>query len=370
MRIGILTFHRAYNCGAMLQAWALKIVLERMGHTVEFPDCNHVGDVARWPSGWLSGCRKGLRFAVDLFRRIRYNIMSIPNEDIARFRYRRFAHKFLNVVPCKVSELHNRYDLLVEGSDQVWTEWIVSQEKDVFLLKGVDCALPVIAYAASSGDTPLSKEWKKELASALARYKALSVREEGTKKQIESLTTKHVEVVADPTLLVTKEDYETIAIEPSVKEKYLYVYAIHATERLLSVARAIARGKGLKLIVTPIGQFSRWRAPKDLTYSVSPERMVGYIKNAEFVITNSFHGTMVSLIFNKRLLSLLEQGDINLSRQAMILRKVGELPRLVQGSLRTRELMDRLDRDLNSSLEDILSAYREDSIRWLHSCGI
>ena len=60
MKIAILTFHRAYNCGAMLQAWALRTVLERMGHTIEFPILNHVGETKRWKIPLIDANKKGL----------------------------------------------------------------------------------------------------------------------------------------------------------------------------------------------------------------------------------------------------------------------------------------------------------------------
>ena len=95
MRIAILTFHRAYNCGAMLQAWALKTVLERMGHTVEFPDCNHVGEDGRWKYGLVNKEKHGMQRLASLVGRFFVNAMSIPCEDILRSRYRRFRKAHL-----------------------------------------------------------------------------------------------------------------------------------------------------------------------------------------------------------------------------------------------------------------------------------
>ena len=84
MRIAILTFHRAYNCGAMLQAWALKTVLERMGHVVEFPICNHVGETRRWLYDWVNKEKHGIQLIRSLLGRTFVNGMSIPAEDILR----------------------------------------------------------------------------------------------------------------------------------------------------------------------------------------------------------------------------------------------------------------------------------------------
>ena len=103
MRIGILTFHRAYNCGAMLQAWALKTVLERMGHQVEFPICNHVGETPRWRfCEWQNREKKGLQWIRSVvgrayvnLRSIPYHLGSIPCEGVLRDRYKSFRREFL-----------------------------------------------------------------------------------------------------------------------------------------------------------------------------------------------------------------------------------------------------------------------------------
>ena len=83
MKIAILTFHRAYNCGAMLQAWALRTVLERMGHVVEFPILNHVGERNRWLK-LIDFRKRGMNLIRSFIGRFLLNIFSVPCEDTLR----------------------------------------------------------------------------------------------------------------------------------------------------------------------------------------------------------------------------------------------------------------------------------------------
>ena len=111
MRIAILTYHRAYNCGAMLQAWALKTVLERMGHTVEFPICNHVGEYSRWmnviPRN-VSLVKKA--YVLGLSPMIYAGSFGVASKSISGFV--KFREKYLPERVTSPKELDKYYDLL------------------------------------------------------------------------------------------------------------------------------------------------------------------------------------------------------------------------------------------------------------------
>ena len=158
MRIAILTFHRAYNCGAMLQAWALKTVLERMGHKVEFPICNHVGEEARWKYGWVNRDKRGIQFLRSLLGRFLLNALSVPCEDILRMRYRHFRKVHLPERVCSPGSFSKYYDLVVVGSDQVWSVKHAMSEAPLFFAENIPACVRKIVYAASYGDRPLNDD--------------------------------------------------------------------------------------------------------------------------------------------------------------------------------------------------------------------
>ena len=149
MRIAIITFHRAYNCGAMLQAWALKTVLERMGHKVEFPICNHVGEDKRWKYEWINRDKRGMQVFRSLVGRFMLNALSIPCEDILRMRYRHFRKMHLPERVCSPDNFDKHYDLVVVGSDQVWSAKHSKSDAPLFLAENHSACVRKIAYAAS-----------------------------------------------------------------------------------------------------------------------------------------------------------------------------------------------------------------------------
>lgn len=369
MRIAILTFHRAYNCGAMLQAWALRTVLERMGHTVEFPICNHVGETKRFLRPTLRASlgailRRGVSCALQ-------NLGSLGTEDLARLRYRAFRRRFLPERRCSPEDFPRHYDCVVIGSDQVWSPPHSARWLPLFLGEAIPRPLPLVAYAASYGDNALKPEALGRLLRALPRFRAVSVREETARRQLAEAGFALTRVMADPTLLLTARDYEAIRAPFRLRGKTLYVYTLGASPFVMRTAQALARHLGARPIVTPVYQFSRFRAPRGLTYGVSPDRLVAYVAQADYVLAGSFHGTVLSILFGKPFLSLRDEENPDYpSRPALLLRRLGLTDRLVSPDmdLPTEALARRLTAPLPAAVRDeLLPAMRQKGVGFLAS---
>lgn len=372
MRIAILTFHRAYNCGAMLQAWALKTVLERMGHRIEFPACNSVGESERWRFiEWQNREKRGLQWVRSVIghayvnlRLLPYNLGSVPSEGVLRARYRAFRQKYLPERRCVPAQFGEHYDLVISGSDQVFSDIHSNDDAPMFFCENKPKDLRAIAYAASYGDKPLEGERLVRVVKALDNFSSVSVRETLAKDQLSALTSKEICETLDPTLLVRPEDYNEIACGNVPREPYLFMYTLRAEPFFIKTAKVLARRLGVKCIIVPCYQFSRWGAPKSLTYSISPDRLVQYARNAKYVLAGSFHGTVMGVMFNKPFLSLRAQADAFESRPAALLRKLGCEDRLVNPSVS----VDEMCRRLISSLPDLagrIAAMRAESLAWL-----
>ena len=201
MNVGILTFHRAYNCGAMLQAWAMKRTLEKMGHTAEFPVCNHVGETGRWVAR-PNPRRRGLEWMVSLANSIMKNAFSVPMEDVARFRYRRFRERHLPERECRPEELGDLYDVLLVGSDQVWSSLHAAQWWPLFLGENWGHGGRAVVYGASYGDRLPDAQCLARLKASLNRFQRVSVRERYARDDLEKAGVEagRVDVVADPAL--------------------------------------------------------------------------------------------------------------------------------------------------------------------------
>ena len=373
MRIGILTFHRAYNCGAMLQAWALKTVLERMGHTVEFPASNHVGETRKRFRfvEWQNRDKKGMLWWRSVIGRlyvniceVPYNVGSIPCEDILRKRYRRFRHEYLPECPGNIDDYSERFDLLVYGSDQIWHPKIAEDFVPLFLRETGGVGVRAITYAASYGDKPLSGTELDRVVRCLGRFDKISVREALAKNQLRSVSQKEIEEVLDPTLLLQASDYDEIAAGKVPKVPYLFLYMVAMDRVFIDIAKSLAKRLCVKCVVAPCYQYSRWGAPKGLTYSVSPERLVQYARNAKYVLASSFHGTVMGVIFKKPFLSLRGQVDQYESRPAALLRKIGCSNRIVNPTTSLDE-MERLLREPLLDYSTELNNERAASLFWL-----
>ncbi len=347
MKIGILTFHRAYNGGAMLQAWALKRVLEGMGHAVEFPVCNHVGEVERWLAK-TNRKRHGVLRLASMGQALLRNALSIPVEDVARARYRRFRERELPERACRPEELGNLYDALVVGSDQVWNEDRAGAWWPLFLGEDWGPGTKAVAYGASWGDLPIDGARLERVKAALGRFAGVSVRERYARVDLEraGVAPGRVATVADPTLLLDREEWARLAcgVRPT-KGRYLFMYNVMMkSPDAVRVARSVARRLGLRAVVASVYQYTRWGAPRGLSWGMSPERLVAYTAGAECVLACSFHGTVMGLTFGKPTLSLLLEPDGGRSRSGELLRDLGEEWRLATPETPAEELARRMGR--------------------------
>lgn len=366
MKIAIITFHRAYNCGAMLQAWALKTVLERMGHTVEFPVCNHVGEEKRWQYALINREKRGVQVLRSFLGRFLLNALSVPNEDILRHRYRRFRKAYLPERVCSPGEFDKYYDLVVIGSDQVWSVKHTLSEAPLFFAENISDCVRKIAYAASYGDKPLDDDSVKRVSSSLDRFSHISVREPLAQKQLSGLASRKIDVTLDPTLLLTAKDYDEIAHKGKViRNPYLFMYTLSTAPFFVNTAKQLADRLGVKCVIAPCYQYSRLGAAKGLTYSISPDRLVGLSRGAKYVLAGSFHGTVMGVMFNKPFLSLRAQVDEYESRPAALLNMLECSNRLVNPTTSMNDMEAMLRCDVPKSAYELLGKKRDESLQWL-----
>lgn len=356
MKIGILTFHRALNCGAMLQAWALKTFLANAGYEVGFIS-NHVGVLSRWhsfpKSGSMLGRAKGTLLAVAK------NIGSFACLDLAIKRFEAFQTKYLKEI-----ELHD-CDMVVVGSDQVWRSELTAGETPLFIGKNINGNLPMISYAASFGDRiPSDIEHLGKYVGR--RYRALSVREPLVQEVLAPYIAGEIEVVADPTLLIEPKEYSRISSDVNLQEPYIFAYAVHATPFFVQTAKSAAKRLGLKLVMTAASQSTRWNAPSGLTYGVSPDRMIGYLRGSSCVVASSFHGTALSVLHGKPFVCLRPDGLNVKSRPVSLLKRLDDMRRVVSPQSENIDIDTMLNEPISENVTSRLTEFREFSINWLN----
>lgn len=295
MKIGIVTQPLYNNYGGLLQNFALQQVLKRLGHepkTIDF-----VGRVSF--TGYLLSVCKQLLISVLRCRRLQVRpYVAIPtfrNSIMADFVNNhidttRIVHSYTKEI---INEEH--FDAVITGSDQVWRPIYNRYLEDMYL-KFVPNNVKKIAYAASFGvDT---WEYNAELTKTCSKYakrlNAISVRESTGLALCKDYLGVDATCVLDPTILAGADAYK-----PLLKEKkgpdYLFAYILDITPEKQSYVESMAKSKGLKVIIKS--------ADKNATLSV--EDWLSMIANSSMVVTDSFHGTVFSILFHREFYSIV-----------------------------------------------------------------
>lgn len=288
--IGLLTFHRANNYGAVLQAYALQNVVEGLGYECEYLDIS-------FNPGQIQETEKQNTMLRKLSKL--KNIKGIIRGRKRTASFQKFRKLYLKISEEKFgSDKYitdsSKYESYIVGSDQVWNLNITNSTLS-FLLHFVDKNKKKNSYASSFGVETLNEKEKEIFKKYLSRFDNISVREKQGANIISSLIGKEATVCLDPTMLIDKEHWSAMAGRIRYR-KYVLIYAMADSAGLIKKAKEIAQKKKLKIIA--IGLKNEVKGIKNIR-TASPTQWLGLIKNADTVVTNSFHGTAFSLNFNK-----------------------------------------------------------------------
>lgn len=301
MKTGIVTFHSAHNFGASLQTWALQKVLQDMGASPAVVNYRPaVIDRLYHPLYDYHGIKKQM---VKLGKAVK------GNHSLQRSRkYDAFIEKNFNLLGSfrtyeELKEADLQLDACIVGSDQVWNIQHTGGYDPAYMLEFLKKPARKISYAASVGTDYLLPECQEQFKRALTDFSYISVREESARPLIQNLTALPVRTVLDPTLLLDKEDYEKLRVPVSHKEKYILVYMMEKNNDVIRFANNISKLLGLPIVQRRPNRM--FRNEIEPCYTATPDEFLDYVKEAEYVITNSFHGTVFSIIYGKPFLSML-----------------------------------------------------------------
>lgn len=325
MKIGILTFHYARNYGASLQAFGLQEVLKSMGHQVQILDY-HNPKISYRKSPFAFK-----QFVANPFRYLMRVVNIYYGYRISVRNFKDFEKKYLNVTQKEwTKEDVQRFDgdCIIIGSDQVWNPIITGGPDPVYWGIGKPEKAKLVTYAASSGDVALfDTEQFRDVSAWLMNFDALSVREERLKAYLEKHTDQKVTVVVDPTLLAGRDIFERITAKRLFQEPYILLYHVESSPALLKIARQLSKQYHSKIISISPQASSKRLHNRDITcYNASVGEMLSLIKYAECVVALSFHGTVLSLIFEKDFYSV--KGN-NMARVESVLVKCNLKDRIV-----------------------------------------
>lgn len=321
MKIGIVTYHRAHNYGAVMQALATRFVLEEMGHDVYYVDYlpSHIKDSYKIFS--FSRFKDAtLRHKLGILRSLMRDYASKKRrKDEFRIFFKEYVYPY-----CR--PLDEEYDVVIYGSDQIWRKQKPFGKYDDFYFGKNEIKTSCsISYAASMGILPDNDSDKEKLKKLVAHLDKISVREEGLRQLLLSLGFENVSLSLDPTLLLTSEQWDKhLPTEPYKCEKYALIYIMGGNAFDMREVKKFTDDKGLKLIV--LRGYATTKETEINITSAGPYEFIRLIKNAEYVFSASFHGLAFSIIYGKQFFTSFNS---NVSRAESLLNQLGIKRRLL-----------------------------------------
>ncbi|MBR6688856.1 MAG: polysaccharide pyruvyl transferase family protein [Clostridia bacterium] len=295
--VKILTFHNAENYGANLQAYALKELLKDMDTTpsfINYQDKHILKDYKLIKTNSLKSFFSSLWY--------------MPRNLKRKKSFKSFCDAHLDGNTKKYYRIENiekditNEDILVAGSDQIFNPELTGGLSEIYTLNFKKENTKKIIYGASVGNDELLEINKDDFKEKLKELEFISVREENVAKSLERILNKKVEKVLDPTLLLEKEKWEEILTKEKTlnldNTKYILVYTLFEDPEITKITDYLSCKTGLKVI-----HFRKYNAYKNQLmsmYTKGPADFINAFKNAEYIVTNSFHGLVFSIIFERK----------------------------------------------------------------------
>lgn len=327
VKVSLITLHRLFNYGSVLQAYASKKLFENHGCEVEIVD--YITE-QRTNKRLFFGMPEN--FSGNIIKKYVYLFLKSFSVIIKKLTFGGFIKKNCNLTQKKYIKAEDiiacppEADVYVTGSDQVWNSKYNEGIDKGFFLEYVPKDKKAIAFVSSFGKTELDESEKDLTREYLKKYSAISVREDDAAKIINDLGYS-AEWLIDPTLQIDKSEWLGIASKRLIKEKYLILMLLYNEDNgATEYARRIADEKGLKLVKLSWDLTKPALVDKLMTHR-PPQDFLSLFYNAEFVVTNSFHGLAFSINFNKQFV-VVRRSEFN-SRIESLLRLTGLEKRLV-----------------------------------------
>lgn len=306
MKLGILTFHNSSNYGAVLQTFALQQKLNDLGYENEIIDYVCANKVKMYRAFNFKKSLKG-----NIIEIIEFPYKKIKNNIMNSFMSSEYKVSEQFYSSAELSRNHNKWDMVICGSDQIWN-YENTKFDTTYLLDFISDKQKKMSYAASFGLSKISDEAVNRYRELLNDIEYLSIREKQGKEIIKEITGRDCKVVLDPTLLLNKSQWidklSNIESKKSIEYEYVLVYTLFKNEKLEKIAFDLAKKKGMKLI--KISNTSRDFMSSMYTPRIpDPYEFINLINNAQYIVTNSFHGAAFSINLNKKF--YVDSGEIS-----------------------------------------------------------
>ena len=379
-KVGIVSCYFKHNYGSMLQAYATQKILEDWNvpnETIHLEKLNH--EIARGKRKYYLSQIFNFSFIKAKYGMIKLKLycklangelgknINIRDKKFKEFEaIFHFSKKYDTMK--QICEEGDYTDVLV-GSDQLWLP--VNIVADYYTLNFVPENVNKISFATSFGVSEIPEKYKEQYRTFLKRIENLSVREDKGVKLVKELTGRDATLVCDPTLLFDKEEWMEIQKEePIIKEKYIFCYFLGKTIEYRKFAERLKEKTGYKIVsLNHLDEYVKYsdKFADEAPFDIGPSEFLNLIRNAEFVCTDSFHGTVFSLINHKKFFVFRRypnQSKVSTnSRLDSLLKIVNLSDRMLEGEESVETLIEKeIDYEV---VDEKLQEFREKSKEFL-----
>lgn len=374
--VAILTkFYKNYNYGGMLQGYALQRVVSKLGYTADLISYDVTKNAnSVYPSIIVQAKQYGAKAAVAKVGEKAIGKGKFFIRDLLSDRMDKFTQFMADTdadtevyTDDTMYLLKSQYKTFISGSDQVWNPNAV---RNIYLQTFSASRDRKISYAASIGRDKLSEFEADAMIPSIRQFGSISVREKTAKEVLEKYIDAPISTVLDPTMLLSADEWAEIATSRAVRGRYAVVYFFSDSLKVRKESEDFCKKRGLQLVMIPYAKqeynLTDQRGPGVRYDYVGPDEFVSLIRNADFVLTDSFHGAVFSLIHQVpfAVFERNKAGHVSMnSRLYDLLDTFGESKRLIDVT-RISEIGYLFDID-KEKIQRILEQKKDESLTFL-----
>jgi hypothetical protein len=343
MKLCLLTFHRAVNYGAVLQAYATQLYLQKNGHSCIMLDFIPNKDIYHRN---ISTCLQQSKWNRNIATRFAYKLLKFTDFINLQRTFDSFVARKMHLTQgfssfAELQEALPQVDVYITGSDQVWNSEITQNHRDVFQWQFLKDSQVRISLSSSFGKEKLNNVDMKEMQPLLKKYNHISVREKSALDILKKMGISNATWLLDPTLLIAKQSWERLCkTSRKTRKNYVLLFQLNKDLHMEEYAKNLAKQHNIRLLRISCSLHHILKKGI-LVYCPPPEEWLSLFYNATYIITDSFHGTAFSINFNKQFISVLPP------KRATRLESILELTGLTDRILRDYNDYSIMDRPIN-----------------------
>lgn len=370
-KLGILTYFYFYNYGTMLQGFATQLLFNKFANIdAEIIDYRFGEKIISHKKDIILTRLRRFFIYIKEFKRVYYTSKYAKLKTLRNKNFDKFASEYLKLSPKRymyekdIAGEVPRYDIYVTGSDQTWSPKI-GFSPVLFLNYTTENSVKA-SYAASLGVSKLTEEQSSYFAKELQKYDFLSCRESLGSEMLAKISGRCVKTVLDPTLMIDSDEWMHYAIKPNIVGKYILCYFLGDRDYYRDYVGQLSKQTGLPVYYIPVN-WKDFRKKNNLLWNVGPSEFLGLIANAEYVCTDSFHGTIFGVNFHREVRVFLKHaGNVSggdNSRLFDILKRLG-IDNMLVAEYSKGDII--IESHINyACVDQLLAAEREKSMKYI-----